>query len=538
MRRGLKRVPVSKGARAKASKLSLPAPVRGWVTAENLALAGPAAALVLENGFPLSNAVRVRGGTAKYATVSATGAATSLWRYSNAFGEQMFAATNDSVFDISSIADADAIPTAAVTGQTSGYYSVAQIGTAGGDYQFCCNGTDDPLLYDGSTFTAINGASTPAITFSSGSATTASLSAVWTYANRAWFVEGGSMNAWYLPIDSIGGVANSVSLAGVFSQGGELLFGTRWSLDSGAGLDDKCIFVSTRGEVAVYEGSDPSSADSWGLVGVYQLSPPLGKNAYVQIGGEVMILTGDGMVPISQATQRDAAQLSLAAISKPIELDWKAAAAARISKAWEAVKWPAGNMLVVTQPIAAAGQTAECLVCNIETGAWGKYTAHDTECITEYRGRVYFGTSGGLVKQMETGGSDDGEPYTFVYVGHFDHLGNPGQIKTATMARAIFRASHPFNYTVSASVNYTVSLPAAPSSVADFTTDTWDVGEWDVAQWSVEEADAVTTTEWRSIGQTGFAHAPQIQITCGVAPLPSIKLAAIDLMYISGEVVG
>lgn len=46
------------------------------------------------------------------------------------------------------------------------------------------------------------------------------LNYVWVYKNRLFFVEKDSLNAWYLPVDSIGGAAEKFPLGGVFTRGG------------------------------------------------------------------------------------------------------------------------------------------------------------------------------------------------------------------------------------------------------------------------------------------------------------------------------
>src|SRR5699024_4648934 len=80
-----------------------------------------------------------------------------------------------------------------------------------------------------------------------GGLTSANMAFVWVYKNRLWFAERDSMNAWYMGVDSIGGTASVFPLAGVFGQGGALLFGQTWSLDAGqeGGLSEQNIFVST-----------------------------------------------------------------------------------------------------------------------------------------------------------------------------------------------------------------------------------------------------------------------------------------------------
>src|SRR3546814_8758457 len=109
----------------------------------------------------------------------------------------------------------------------------------------------------------------PGITFGGG-LTSADMSYVWVYKSRLWFAQKDSMTAWYMDnADSIGGTAEPFPLGGVFGLGGSLLFGSAWSIDSSSdsGLSAQNSFVSTAGEVAVYQGSDPGeeigSASVW-----------------------------------------------------------------------------------------------------------------------------------------------------------------------------------------------------------------------------------------------------------------------------------
>lgn len=509
---------------------TMPAPTRGWIANENLALSQPAGARILDNWFPTSTGARVRGGSFKYATIGSN-PVLRMWTYKDGEVEQFFASDQGNIFPITTIADPDVAPTADVTGLASGYFSTFQIGTAGGNYLYALNGTDSARLYDGSTWTAVTGVSTPAIT----GVTTSLLSFGWSFGSRAWFVEKDTMNAWFLPVDSIGGAAQSFSLAGIFQEGGTLLFGGTWSLDSGSGLDDKCVFVSNQGEVAIYEGTDPTSATDWRKVGVYKITSPMGFNGTMQAGGDLLIATEDGIVPLSEAVKKDVAALSLSAVTSPIEPEWKNEVVARRTLPWEIIKWASNNMMIVSLPVPDAGIDPICFVANLETGAWCRFTEWNTRCLAVYDDRGYFGTNDGKIYEMERGGTDDGAPYTCTYVGLPEHLGAPGATKTVKMARAIFLSSVPFTPKISASVDYSISLPTAPSSVADFTTDEWDSGLWDVAQW-----DAGTTTtvssRWVAIDKTGFSVSPQIQITCGVTPFPRTELVAYDLTYEMGGV--
>ena len=52
-----------------AIPFTFPAPTRGWVINENLAMAQPGGASVLDNWIPTATGIKARGGNQKYATL-------------------------------------------------------------------------------------------------------------------------------------------------------------------------------------------------------------------------------------------------------------------------------------------------------------------------------------------------------------------------------------------------------------------------------------------------------------------------------------
>lgn len=527
MRRGLRRVPVAAPAQQKHRTHTFPAPVRGKISNENLAASQPQGARVLENWFPTSTGIRLRGGSRRKATIG-SGPVVSMITYDSSSGRFMFAASATSIFDVTSPADPLVPPAAAVSGQTSGYYSYIQFATAGGDFLSAVNGTDSMRQFNGSVWSTVAAL---------GPIATNKLSQIWAYRNRQFFVQKDSLVVWFLPVNQISGTAQDLSLAGVFQKGGTIKFGATWSLDAGDGVDDKCVIVSDQGEVAVYEGANPADPADWRLVGRYDISRPMGRRAFMQAGGDLLIAMEDEIVPISEAISKDRVALSMSSVSRNIEPDWRREVARRAAVLpWEIVKWPLMNMGIVSLP-ADVGQDMLCFVVNLETGSWADYTGWDTRCLAIHDDWAYFGTSDGRVMQCEVGGNDDGAPYVCTYVGLFDHLRVPAANKIVHMGRSVFLATRAFIAKLSMSTDYQVSLPAAPASTPDNTLfDEWDSGLWDVMKWDGSSEKRIST-RWGSIGRSGFVAAPQIQVTCGVTPTPDAELVAIDITYEVGAVV-
>lgn len=500
-----------------AMPYTFPAPTNGWVLSENLATPPAASARVLDNWVCTTTGIRVRGGTVLHATVGA--AVTRLFNYRAGAVEKLFAATASGIFDVTSPADPEAPPVGDVTGLSGGQWSTTMFGTAGGEFMMSVNGADAARYYNGSAWSAttITGVDT------------ADLSYVWAYANRLFFVEGGALRFWYLPVASIGGAAASFSLSGVFKRGGTLLFGGRWSSDSGSGLDDRCVFVTTQGEVAVYQGIDPAA--DFQLVGVYDLPKPLGPDAHINAGGDLLIGTETGIIPITSAVQSDIAALSGQAVTQRIAPHWQKQARALAAERWEMAKVTNKNILVVTQP-----GTGDLLVANLQTGAWSRWTGLAHECIAIFNDQPYVGDDAGRVLLLDSGGSDTGTPYTCRFLGQFDPMGAPGMMKTMVQANLTFQAGSPFTAQLHVKADFDETSSPAPSSTADYAVDIWDVGEWDVAVWDASTGSKVSA-QWQAVGATGRFLAPELQITFGIAPTPKVELVSVDAQFYVGAAV-
>jgi hypothetical protein len=585
---------------------SLPAPVRGWIENENLALNQGMGCSVMENWFPRADTVQLRGGALKSADIGSE-VVTSLIPYAATLN-RLFAASATAVYNITSL-DAGTVPTATLGAMTGGDWSHVQFATAGGEFLVMANGLDPMHYYDGTTWNPVvavavhtigydalteafvvgrtltggtsgatativgvqpltattgnlritgitgtfqdnetitgsstggsataNGVSAEASTVAITGVTTSALSRLWMHGNRLWAVEKNTMSAWYLPVDAIGGAATEFFLGGVFRRGGALLFGETWSGDSGSGMDDRCVFVSTLGEVAVYEGTDPQFFDTWSLVGRYDIGRPVSAQT-IRAGGDLLIAAADGIVPVSQIVVKDPAALSMAAITAAIEPSWKRVIASIGSGTLVLGKWARESMGVVGLPHRSG---MEAFVVNLQTGAWCKYTGWDIRSMAVYNDRLYFGDGAGNVFLAESGGLDNGEIYVcrFGYLPH--HLGSPGRYKAVTQARATFRSLAPFTAKLSVAMDYRREFPPAPGVAPDSSAAAlWDAGTWDVSRWDDgedSEARVTASTRWRSIGRSGMAASPQVQVACGTTRTPDAELVTVDVLSILGGV--
>lgn len=592
---------------ARSRPYTLPAPMRGWVTNENIAAEQGMSARVLENWFPTEYGVRVRKGSTRRASIGAQ--TVSMFSYEGGGLSRLFAATETGIHNVTSPADVDVAEDPVVPQQTSGYYSTAYMSTAGGDFLMCVNGTDPALVYNGTNFIPIWTAAVSAINYDAltadftvgetltggtstatatiigvrpatattgtlyvhtisgtfqdnetitdgdggsatedGTATTQiggayinvasdTFSYVWAFKRRLFFVVKNTLKARYLDVVSIGDTsAGEFDLSGLFQRGGYLLFGAVWSADSGDGMDDRCVFVSDKGEVAVYQGTDPGS--NFVLVGRYWIARPLGPRAHFQVAGDLIILTEQGAIPLSGVMTKTPAALSASAITRPIESDWRERVAERASLNWEAAQSSIGNWAVISQPTTSGSLVKQVYAVNLKTGGWALWTGMDALCMAELAGKVYFGTAAGRILEMEAGPLDDGAVYNCRLATNYEHLGGVGVWKQIQMARATFRSNaNPLRVRLSTSNDYRIEFPAPPAAtVVGSGTALWDTALWDTAVWG-ENSQSTVRTDWVSIGRSLRVVSMQVQVQIGGGQAPEIDLASIDLLYTDGGLV-
>jgi hypothetical protein len=210
--------------------VSQQAPTGGWNARDALANMKPGEAVKMLNFYPLTTEVVIRGGQADYAS-GVTGTVKTLAVYNGASGtNKMFTASDSGIYDVS-VAGAVG---ASVATSTNGYWQWLNFGDGTTNWLIMVNGTDKPNYYSGAAWTAVDGASTPALT----GLTTTSIIGVAEYNGRLFFIEKDKLKFWYLTAAAAGGALTAFDLSSFANRGGYLLAIGTWSVDSGDGIDD------------------------------------------------------------------------------------------------------------------------------------------------------------------------------------------------------------------------------------------------------------------------------------------------------------
>lgn len=506
----------------RARQAIIPAPVRGWRSDEGAAREQPGAASRLINWVPEADAVRIRRGYSSHGT-GMTDDVETLMVYTSGSATKLFAAAGTVIYDVTSAGAGSS----SLTSLTSARWSWTNMSTSGGKFLVIANGVDTVRQYSGSAWSA------PTIT---GVSNEEDLIFVWQHKQRLWFIQKTSTKAWYLPVDSIAGAATEFEIGSLFRMGGRLIAGATWSRDTGDGMDDLNVFVTSEGQAAIYSMSDPSDPSTLSLAGVYFVGKPIGDRCLYQLGGELLVITYSGVVPLSKVIEIDASRIDAAALSGPVRVDYaNAARSYGAYTGWQLVSYPKTNLLILNIPI-IQGSTAKQYVMNLLTGAWAEWKAINALCWAVFNENLYFGDTNGVVYKADVGSADNSAAITAEMILTFSQLGAKGRQKHIGIVRPNVEANVASRGTVYPLADYKTSNGTDISGdVADSSVPLWDTALWDDAIWPGNNI----ISEWRGRGNVGTAISLHYVIQASTStPTEDLdyRLISFDVTYEAGGV--
>ena len=299
-----------------------------------------------------------------------------------------------------------------------------------------------------------------------------------------------------------------------------------WTRDSGDGIDDFAVFITSKGEAIIYQGTDPGSASAWSLVGVFRIGAPIGRRCMVKIGAELFVITIDGYVPISKALA-GARTTDAAAISDKISGAVREAVALyKANFGWQPVLYPAGKMAIFNVPTYETSQSVQHVV-NTTTGAWCRFTNMDAFCWEVFNDKLYF-AGNGAVYQADYGYADNTADISASAKTAFSYFGGKGKEKRYQMARPIVTSDGTANFAMSANVDYEDEPPTATPTYTGSVGTLWDAGLWDVSAWG---GSPTVRKDWQSVD--GIGHCASLYIKSQTKDI-QLNWFSTDWIYESG----
>lgn len=468
-----------------ALPFSIPSPVGGWNARDSLADLPPTDCVVMDNWICRSQGVQTRLGAVQWAT-GLVSAVESLIPYEPpAAGRRLFAAAGSSIFNATA---SGAVGAAVQTGLTNARWQHVNYSNSAGNFAILVNGADSYRYWDGTNWTAVAN-----FTLQPGASSfpTTQLANIAVYRNRLYFAPTSELSFFFLDAGAIAGDVRRFRMGQVFRRGGFVMAVGSWTIDAGDGADDHFVVVSSEGEVAVYQGEDPTNAALWNLIGVYYIGRPQGRRCLFKFGGDLLLLTDRGLFPLAKALQSASVDKNVA-LSGKIDDEFRRQGSTLFNAfGWQVEMHTNESFLLVNIP----GAQKQQFVMDLVGGGWSRFTGWNANCFAYFNGELYYGESGRTVKAY-SGTNDLGLPIQCQLITGYNYFGSRGQYKHIELMRPLFNATGPFSFQLSLLGDFDRVIPAASLSAVPSSAALWDVALWGAGAWS---SDFNITGAWRNI---------------------------------------
>lgn len=469
---------------------SLPSPTGGWNARDSLDAMSPMDAVILDNFYPGTNECILRSGYSKYAT-GFSGQVETVMDYSGGASNKLFAINGGNIYDITA---GGAIGAPSVSGLANSRFQYVNVATPGGNFLLAVNGTDKMQYFDGTTWSVDGG------TFTVTGVDTADCIQINLFKNRVWLIQENTLKAWYLPTNSIAGAANAIDLQSIASMGGYIMAMGTWTIDAGQGVDDYAVFITSRGQVIVYQGTDPASSTTWALKGVWNIGSPVGRRCFLKFAGDILVICQDGLYPMSGALQSSRVNPKVALTDKIQYAMSQAVTTYGQNFGWCILYFPRQNQLYLNVPT-QEGNNQQQYVMNTINKSWCRYTNWNANCWTLYQDDAYFGSNGFVGKAWDTL-SDAGADIPGDALQAFNYYGDRGKLKRWTMAKPIIRTNGSPSIQVNINVDFNTDAVTTPLTAPAISYATLDSALWDAGIWG---GDLSVINLWQGINGLGYS---------------------------------
>lgn len=503
-----------------ARTTSLAAPIGGWNARDALGAMAPTDAVTLTNLWPATSDVRLRYGYTQHAT-GISGQVESVLAYNSGSASKLFAIASTSLYDVTA---GGAVGAASLTGLTNARWEYINITTSGGSYLQMVNGADKMRTFDGTTWHADGDGSPYDVT----NVDTADCSNICLFKNRVWLIQDGTLKAWYLPLNSIGGAATALDMSSVAMLGGYLVAAMTWTLDAGYGVDDYLAFVTSRGEVMVWRLTDPSTPTGIALIGVWQIGAPIGRRCWIKYGGDLLLITQDGVVPMSGSLQSSRLNPKVF-ITDKIQFAVSTAVSQYGSNfGWQLMYFAKENQLYLNVPI-QENMSQQQYVMNTITKSWCNFTGWEANCWEIYNDNPYFGGNG-FVGKAWNGLSDNGSNIQAFGLQAFVYMDGTWQKQFTQMRTNLLCNGTPSLYG-NVNVDFNLADTTSPLSFSPTSYGVWGTGVWDTAVWG---SDLVPLNNCQGVNAVGTCAAPIVKISASGI---QVQWVSTDLAWAKGGVI-
>ena len=501
----------------RASTTSIAAPVGGLNDRDSIADMGEQFALQLDNWFPGTRSVKLRGGSVVHATGLPVVGET-LIGYQGIYGgsavNKLFAAAGSEIYDVTV---GGALLSSEVSGKTNARWDCVNFANSGASFLVCVNGADLPMFYNGNAWTPSGTGYATAIT--GVTASTFTQVAVWK--NRLFFVQKNTLSCWYLPVGAIGGAAARLDFGGVAKLGGRLVAIANVTSSAGDNPDDYFVAITSEGECLLYQGTDPTNAATFALAGNYRIGRPIANGGDLQggrflarIGTDLIAITADGFTTIQSIINSDVVSQQKTINDTIINTVSDSVNRYKENFGWQAKLCPIQNKLIINVPTQEGSQSIQ-YVMNTITGAWCRFLGWNATCFESFQDKIYAIINDAVYVVDQEGANDfmsstsQGAVVSGVVKTAFIYPGGRARQKKYTLARPLVITSG----ALSPLININTDLADEPIE-GSVDISSGQIGAvWDYSQWQPHSVGAVwgigriQFQDWISVNGLGYCVA-------------------------------
>ena len=483
-----------RGQKQNAQSHTLPAATKGINAVVNVSQMDPEECLYCFNILPEDGGMEVRDGYVEWANGWIGDPARTIITFEGNLDaeDKMWVANAQGIWEVT--LEGTTAPAQVLTwpssGTNAGICSYVNFTNDGNNrFVLLCDGQNGYYVWTQTTDTWAQGS------FTGGSIDVTLLNFVMIWKQRVWFIERGSANAWYLPPASFSGNATVFNWGNQFRFGGPLVALHNWTLDGGEGIDDYLVGISSAGDVAIYQGTDPAAANTFGVVGSWYVGElPAGNRIASEFSGELYVLSVQGLLPMSKV-------LNGAAMNDP-----RSYITARISPllrqvmdteirdfGWHIHIHPKQSLLYINSPPRSGGLEQLAFTLYFGSDSWGLTRGLNKSHTANWQGEIFWTDinenriyrQAGAVDAVYLDQELDGEPKAIDWqvLSSYQAFGEPARYKRVQFIRPMFIANGTPGFNVEAHYDFDIYEITRPPSFVGGADGIWNTGVWNVAQW-------------------------------------------------------
>lgn len=488
--------------------VTVPAPVKGINAYNGIGGMPDGFALILRNLFAQPYGCAVRKGYVRHAE-DISGIVETLMSH-NVASPVLYAVADDAgdatIYDVTT---PNGTPIVVQSGFINARFQHINFPNAAGVHLIAVNGADD-LVWIKPDGTVVNVVEGDGLADTIKNVAPSLFIHVYSHQKRIWYTEKDSTRAWYMPPDQITGEATSFDFGPLWVRGGYLNQIITWTIDDGNGADDHLAAISSEGEISIYQGIDPSGADTWQLQGVYYAGAPVGRRAATRYGGDIAILTQFGLVMLSNLLKSTKINPSEDDSGRMIQqLVSNAAMQHRLEFGWQPFVFAPANQLYLNIPTSPT--LSYQFVQNDITKAWSEFIGYQARCWELHDQLPFFGGFGAVYRAWEQTTDDavvedngniiPGADIQFEAQTAYSNFGLPVVQKHYKLFRPSILSRGQFRISLAANVDYSFQSPQHPAAFDTYVPGKWDEDYWDSARWA---GGLLAYNEWQGATGIGF----------------------------------